>query len=110
MEYYINVYKTKNHHYYTVSYDDREQAREDYNVTRNHQPYVHTIHIKGGYSEIFSFYNGEIFHKDFIIKTEYIGFAFFHKEYDLDDKRCGTGKTIEDCKEQIETMYLDGEV
>lgn len=50
-----------------------------------------------------------ILYRDFEIYPIYVDFGWSHPEFDgaedSDDNRCGTGKTIEDCKKSIDYWY-----
>lgn len=35
-------------------------------------------------------------------------YSFQHEDFDVDDNRCGSGPTVEDCKEQIDEQIAEG--
>lgn len=36
-------------------------------------------------------------------------YHFHHEDFDLDDDRCGSGPSVEDCKKQIDEQIAEGE-
>jgi hypothetical protein len=48
-------------------------------------------------------------YRDYIITDQYYGFAWAHKDYDLDDPRIGSANTLEMAKREIDNYIEDEE-
>ena len=54
-------------------------------------------------------YGLEYKYSNFEIRDEFYGFLWHVKDWDLDDPRIGTAKTLEEAKADIDQLYEDGE-
>lgn len=52
-------------------------------------------------------YGDRHIYRDFRITDQFYGFAYFHKDWDLDDPRCGSTKDLEDAKAEIDFWYAE---